>query len=705
MEGMEKPRILLFGRTGSGKSTVANMLAHGHLQEPCLFRTSSSVRGETMRMQKEEVDNMVIVDTVGMGESEHGSVSNKEAQDILYNFFLRLADEEGFHYFAFVRKWGRNDLLDEQLWKFFRQAFKGAEKNFVVIFTHFDKGEAALEVPETRELLLQMYHPCERWICVDFPAPDQKLTAALKKVSDRRRARSTARLKEKIAEFFWPQPLAPDVCMRLRVGRVLLLGRRSPAKAFLGNLLVKGNFLKSPTDEEELPFSMSFASVDDQPFKEAKGRRWEVVNFRDFDSYMVKKYERDDDFDSYNMQSLMLELAEPDADVKLALALIEGILTTLMQAEGFSHVVYVHESGQSTVRPGKDELIDKMFWGIILALLSTAIRNERLVLVIAENSRASPSSRKVKHAESARFNDCKNLLHLDIPYIHDDDHVAAEQAMATRDQHWPDIAQHNKASRDLQRLDTAQRIIEQVLQKEVDTQSTVFNLEKLPFLREQGIIRNVGRSFLTPVVKAMRKEPRDRMFRVSRSRALSELSSAYEKIVKLNKQRNDVNLQVRRMWREQTNEEAQEVVWEGEGELAAISSDHGGFCQSRRLVAGKNLDFCYLRMKCNIPVVKDIEVTVESHDQGFFQGSPDVVKSMTWGELAVLAPDGQTQIGKRIRVYTNRHSKVRNVHFKTVTNPLFLQSIQVHHVIALYLCSSPGWCSYTRYASIQLLGP
>ncbi|MCO5561121.1 hypothetical protein L7F22_014742 [Adiantum nelumboides] len=617
------------------------MLAHGHLQEPCLFRTSSSVRGETPRMHKEEVDSMVIVDTVGLGESQHGSVSNKEAQGILYNFFSNLDLQEGFHYFAFVRKWGRNDFLDEQLWKFFTQAFKGAEKNFVVIFTHFDKGEGELEVPETRELLLKMYHPCVKWICVDFPAPDQKLTAALKKVNDRRRARSAARLKEKLAAFFCP-PLAPDVCLQLRVGRVLLLGRRSPAKAFLGNLLVKGNFLKSSTDEE-LPFSMSHhrfssASVLDQPFDKAKGRRWEVVNFRDFDSYMVKGHFVND-------------------ERELALSLIGGIVTTLMQEEGFSHVVYVQESGQST-RPWEDDPIDKMLWQMILALLSTAIRNERLVL-----------------------------------------------AMATGDQH-PDTAQHKKlASRD-ERLDTAQRIIEQVLQKEVDTQSTFFKLEVVSQTQKWHLIKEAAVTLLTPMAKVMRKEPTRRLFRsVGRRRTLSKLSSAYEKIV--NKEiRSSVQLQ--RMWKEQKNE----IVWEEEAEAEeeaeeeqAADDGDDRFCESfGRLVVGEGLDYCrdycYLRMKCTIPVVEGIEVTVE-------QRINTHVVFATWGvQLAVLAPNGQTQIGHRILVNDSTDPAFQNdewqVHSETVTDPRFLENIQAHRVIALYLCSQRY---YIRYASIRLLGP
>ncbi|MCO5604817.1 hypothetical protein L7F22_058990 [Adiantum nelumboides] len=185
--------------------------------------------------------------------------------------------------------------------------------------------------------------------------------------------------------------------------------------------------------------------------------------------------------------------------------------------------------------------------------------------------------------------------------------------MATRDQH-PDTVQHQKA-------DIAQRIFEQVLQKEVHTQSTFFNLEKLTQIQKRWPIKEVAETFLTPVVNAMRKEPTRRMFRVGRMRTLSELSSVYKKIV--NKERNDETVEVQQMWREQKNEEGQEVVWEEEEEMEeeeeeeeAISRDNGRFCESRRLVIGEFLDFCYLRVKCNIPVVKGIEVTVQSHDQG-----------------------------------------------------------------------------------------
>ncbi|CAK9267569.1 unnamed protein product [Sphagnum jensenii] len=64
-----KTKILLFGRTGSGKSTIANMMIKGNLDSPLLFETSSGVRGKTISFQKKENDKYMVVDTVGFGET------------------------------------------------------------------------------------------------------------------------------------------------------------------------------------------------------------------------------------------------------------------------------------------------------------------------------------------------------------------------------------------------------------------------------------------------------------------------------------------------------------------------------------------------------------------------------------------------------------------------------------------------------------
>jgi predicted GTPase len=99
-----KTKILLFGRTGSGKSTIANMMIKGKLDSPLLFETSSGIRGKTIFFQKEENEEYMVVDTVGFGEAEQGTVSNVEARNRLYDFFTKI-NETGYNHFAYVHKW------------------------------------------------------------------------------------------------------------------------------------------------------------------------------------------------------------------------------------------------------------------------------------------------------------------------------------------------------------------------------------------------------------------------------------------------------------------------------------------------------------------------------------------------------------------------------------------------------------------------
>lgn len=578
---MEKRRILLFGRTGSGKSTIANMLARGHLDAPLLFKTSSGVRGETLHVQREECDEMVVVDTVGLGESEHGRVSTQEAQRILYNFFTKV--EEGFHYFAFVRKWGRNDLLDEQLWKFFRQAFKGAEENFLVIITHFDKPEAQLKDPETNRSLVKMYAPCRTWVCVDFPDDGSAAAPeALRRVSLRRRTRSLERLKQAMVQL-WGPPVAPDVCLQLRVGRVLLVGRRTAAKGIVANLLVKGDFHILDSD---LPFPIFAASADaatsSQPFTEGKGRRWEVVAMHSFDSYIGPQQDHR----------------------KLARTLAASILDTLMQEAGFSHVVFVHESGHGHKQ---DELIDKRFWQMMLAFLSGTMRKERLVLVIAASSTYSWRPEPTWTSEIARFKDCQNLVFLDIPTVDHPIDVSIE-------------------SLDRSQLDSARRVLEQVLQKEVDTQFTFFNLDINLSRRDKlRIIEEVSEAYLTPVVMRALSNNKDKsglpVFKVLSNPALNQLSSAYRKIVNKDEMVN----KVRHMWNEQPAEAVAEAsAAAAEAAADGVAANDPNFCKSAQLVVGKDLNHCYLTLKGRWNedgTLRCIKVTVESHDQGHQVGS------------------------------------------------------------------------------------
>ena len=65
--------VLLIGKTGNGKSTVANVLVKAHERNEFPFRENDSVVSETFDVQVEEiqVDNVLykIVDTIGLGDT------------------------------------------------------------------------------------------------------------------------------------------------------------------------------------------------------------------------------------------------------------------------------------------------------------------------------------------------------------------------------------------------------------------------------------------------------------------------------------------------------------------------------------------------------------------------------------------------------------------------------------------------------------
>ncbi len=77
----------------------------------------------------------MVVDTMGFGQTQQGTVNHVEAKNQLYDFFTKI-NEIGYNYFAYVHKWGKINELDDDLWNFFKKAFEGVEQNFVLLFTH-----------------------------------------------------------------------------------------------------------------------------------------------------------------------------------------------------------------------------------------------------------------------------------------------------------------------------------------------------------------------------------------------------------------------------------------------------------------------------------------------------------------------------------------------------------------------------------------
>ncbi|KAG0600518.1 hypothetical protein M758_11G040400 [Ceratodon purpureus] len=332
-EPVTKPKILLFGRTGSGKSTVANMLIKGHLAPTLLFPTSSGVRGRTLTFQREENNDWVVVDTVGLGEGQHGSILDAEARNKLYDFFVKIS-QESYNYYAFVQRWGKLDELDERLWNFFKQAFEGAERNFVIIFTHCSS--KALE--DNLEDIKVAFQGCERYITVDFPAIDKPETSASAKArrNEKLREISFKKLQESLGRYMQP-PIRLCLRSNLKNGRILLIGTATRARNVVAKLLVEGSVnTTSMAGVDGMALDGIGIGGNDENrstvLEELEGRRWQVVNALAFDSASI--------CDVYD-GSLNKEEA-----VIAASKLLASNFLTILEHGLYSHLVYVAESGE-----------------------------------------------------------------------------------------------------------------------------------------------------------------------------------------------------------------------------------------------------------------------------------------------------------------------------------------------------------------------
>jgi predicted GTPase len=80
-----KGKVILFGKTGGGKSTVANSLVTGGIED-VEFTIGHGFSGCTRQVQTSEGRGWTVTDTVGLGEGEVGRVSNEDAEKIILKF-------------------------------------------------------------------------------------------------------------------------------------------------------------------------------------------------------------------------------------------------------------------------------------------------------------------------------------------------------------------------------------------------------------------------------------------------------------------------------------------------------------------------------------------------------------------------------------------------------------------------------------------
>ncbi|KAF0545740.1 hypothetical protein F8M41_002027 [Gigaspora margarita] len=116
-----------------------------------------------------------------------------------------------------------------------------------------------------------------------------------------------------------------------------------------------------------------------------------------------------------------------------------------------------------------------------------------------------------------------------------------------------------------------------------------------------------------------------------------------------------------------------------------------------------------------IPKCKKIEITCESHDQGWSSYPQDqgtYNNSWTWGEISIIPKQNNDLQGHlienesktRYKVYTNKHAVEdwQTHKFVFLSEHPLVQSLQPGDIVGLYIRSlHPGWCNYNKRAEIK----
>ncbi|GBC27153.2 hypothetical protein GLOIN_2v1610363 [Rhizophagus irregularis DAOM 181602=DAOM 197198] len=170
---IEQQGILLFGRTGYGKSSIANMLIQGDIYQN---------------------NNAFTISDVGLGEPLSHLVSHKNAVNKIRDYFSKC--KVTLNHIFYVQKKVKITDDDKKMFKLFKEIFEWAEKNIVIIITN-SKPEWIEKNLETISEDLGKY-PI---ISVDFPFTDEDEVDIIAYIYRNKRAQSLQRLENKLLEL------------------------------------------------------------------------------------------------------------------------------------------------------------------------------------------------------------------------------------------------------------------------------------------------------------------------------------------------------------------------------------------------------------------------------------------------------------------------------------------------------------------------
>ncbi|CAI2169209.1 7234_t:CDS:2 [Funneliformis geosporum] len=138
IEMIEQISLVFFGLTGQGKSSIANMMIQGDIyQKGNVFEINDGAVGASVSINFSENEYFKVFDTIGVGETNSGSVPHKEAVKEIRNYFTTC--KVPLNYIVYVKKKGRFTEEDRTMFNLFKEIFEGCEKNFIIIITNCDE--------------------------------------------------------------------------------------------------------------------------------------------------------------------------------------------------------------------------------------------------------------------------------------------------------------------------------------------------------------------------------------------------------------------------------------------------------------------------------------------------------------------------------------------------------------------------------------